>query len=140
MGKYDSIINLPHKQSTTRPHMSISDRAAQFAPFAVLAGYENIVKETARLTDNRRALSEEILDELNRKLFYISAHISDRIYTTITCFQEDTRKAGGAYLTFSGIVKSIDSQAGIISFEDGSERFLEDITAIDIPDFPEFEI
>ena len=49
--QYDDIINLPHHQSATRPHMSNYDRAAQFAPFAALTGYDDAVKETARLTD-----------------------------------------------------------------------------------------
>ena len=44
---YDDIINLPHHQSTTRPHMSLYDRAAQFAPFAALTGYEDSIKESA---------------------------------------------------------------------------------------------
>lgn len=137
MGKYDSIINLPHKQSTTRPHMSISDRAAQFAPFAALVGYDDAVKETARLTDYRRELSDGILEELNRKLSYISEHITDRISVEITCFQADSKKTGGAYLSFSGIVKRIDNYAGIIFFEDGSKIFVDDITDIDSPIFVE---
>lgn len=56
--KYDDIINLPHHQSKTRPHMSVADRAAQFAPFAALAGYDDAVKETARLTESRRDFFE----------------------------------------------------------------------------------
>ncbi len=56
--RYNNIIHLPHKQSSTRPHMPIADRAAQFAPFAALVGYDNAVKETARLTDSRQELSD----------------------------------------------------------------------------------
>lgn len=50
MSKYDDIINLPHYQSKTRPHMSVSERAAQFAPFAALTGYGDAIRETERLT------------------------------------------------------------------------------------------
>ena len=53
MEKYKDIINLPHKQSSKRPHMSLQDRAAQFAPFAALVGYDDAIKETGRLTDER---------------------------------------------------------------------------------------
>ena len=49
--RYDDIINLPHHQSTERAHMSLHDRAAQFAPFAALTGHEEAIEETARLTD-----------------------------------------------------------------------------------------
>jgi len=53
-GSYDDIINLPHHVSTSHPHMSTLDRAAQFSPFSALTGYGAAVKETARLTDENR--------------------------------------------------------------------------------------
>ena len=40
--EYDDIIELPHHQSATHPQMSLHDRAAQFAPFAALTGYEEV--------------------------------------------------------------------------------------------------
>ena len=46
--EYDDIIELPHHQSATHPQMSLHDRAAQFAPFAALVGYDDAVAETAR--------------------------------------------------------------------------------------------
>ena len=49
--KYDDIIRLPHHQSTERPHMPLHDRAAQFAPFAALSGYEEAIEETVALTE-----------------------------------------------------------------------------------------
>ena len=48
-GKYDDIIDLPHHVSKKHPPMPMEDRAAQFSPFAALTGYEDAVKETARL-------------------------------------------------------------------------------------------
>ena len=51
--RYDDIINLPHHVSSKRPQMPILERAAQFLPFSALTGYEDAVKETARLTDTR---------------------------------------------------------------------------------------
>ena len=55
--RYDDILYLPHHVSTTRPRMPRSDRAAQFAPFAALTGYETVIEETARLAE------EEVLRE-----------------------------------------------------------------------------
>ena len=55
MEKYKDIINLPHKQSSKRPHMSLLDRAAQFAPFAALTGHNEAVKETERKNEERVA-------------------------------------------------------------------------------------
>lgn len=47
MSDYDDIIDLPHHQSATRPHMSLYDRAAQFAPFAALNGHAAVIAHTA---------------------------------------------------------------------------------------------
>ena len=65
---YDDIINLPHHVSSTRPQMSMIDRAAQFSPFAALTGYDAAIKETGRLTDEKIELDEEALREI------LSAH------------------------------------------------------------------
>jgi len=54
---YDDIIGLPHNVSETRPRMSRLERAAQFAPFAALTGYDAVIAETARQVE------EEILRE-----------------------------------------------------------------------------
>ncbi len=55
--KYDEIMELPHHVSKTSPQMPMSDRAAQFAPFAALTGYDDAVKETGR-TQSRRSVSD----------------------------------------------------------------------------------
>lgn len=67
MGKYDDIINLPHHISKTRPQMSMHDRAAQFSAFAALSGYDDIIKETARLTNSKMELTDEEISDLNLK-------------------------------------------------------------------------
>ena len=66
-GKYDKIMGLPHHVSKTRPQMPMSDRAAQFAPFAALTGYDAAIKETGRLTDERIELDVEALSALDMK-------------------------------------------------------------------------
>ena len=75
MQKYKDIIDLPHKQSSKRPHMSLSDRAAQFAPFSALTGYDDAIIETGRLTDKKIELSEEALDLLNAKYQILLSHL-----------------------------------------------------------------
>ena len=59
MGKYDDIINLPHHVSKKHPQMSLHDRAAQFAPFAALTGYDEEVKEVSRITDQFHPLESK---------------------------------------------------------------------------------
>ncbi len=53
MGQYDDIINLPHHVSKKHPRLSMEQRAAQFAPFAALTGYEDAVQETVRLSEEK---------------------------------------------------------------------------------------
>ena len=62
--KYAGIMNLPHHVSLTRPQMPISDRAAQFSPFAALTGYAGVIRETARLTDRKIELDETMLPRI----------------------------------------------------------------------------
>ena len=67
--RYDDIIHLPHHQSAERAHMSLHDRAAQFAPFAALSGHEEAIEETARLTDEKITLDETAIEKINEKLY-----------------------------------------------------------------------
>ena len=98
---YADIINMPHHQSATRPHMSLYDRAAQFAPFAALTGYDDLVKEEARYAGQQMELGEASIKLLNQKLTLIAGVIEDGTKPTvsITYFEPDTMKAGGKYVT-----------------------------------------
>ncbi|MBP3298020.1 MAG: hypothetical protein J6M27_15705, partial [Lachnospiraceae bacterium] len=64
MNTYKDIIDHPHYQSKTRPHMTMLNRAAQFAPFAALSYYDESVRETERLTDRRIEPDEAVIAEL----------------------------------------------------------------------------
>ena len=105
---YDDIINLPHPVSKNHPQMPFRDRAAQFAPFAALTGHDAAIKETARLTDERLELSEEVIAQLNEKINIIRNNIGIEQNVSITYFIPDEKKAGGSYVTYSGIVKKVD--------------------------------
>ena len=89
-GDYDDIINLPHHQSDRRPHMSLYDRAAQFAPFSALTGHDDAIKETARLTDKKLELDDYDQMLLNNKMIFILNHINDQPEITVTYFIPDT--------------------------------------------------
>ncbi len=108
MGNYDDIINLKRPISK-HPKMSLYQRSAQFAPFAALTGYEGQVKETARLTDRRIELDEEMKLILDLKIQVIKEMLSDNPEVEITYFIPDTRKDGGKYETIINNVKKIDS-------------------------------
>ena len=129
--KYDDIINLPNPTPTCRPRMSMLDRAAQFAPFAALTGYEAVVAEAARLTDDRLELSEDMKIILNDKMQMIVDNIDKEPFVTIKYFVPDKRKAGGAYVETSGIVKEIDEYERCIIMTDGIKIPIEQVRAID---------
>ena len=82
--KYDDIINLPHPVSKSHKPMPVEDRAAQFAPFAVLTGHQAAIKETVRQTDAKQVLSEEVIAELNKKLYLIAETIGTQQMVEIT--------------------------------------------------------
>ena len=58
MHRYDDILYMPHHVSPTRPRMPMSDRAAQFAPFAALTGFDTVIDETARSAEEKELLGD----------------------------------------------------------------------------------
>ena len=125
--RYDEIINLPHHVSKTRPQMPMSDRAAQFAPFAALTGYDSAIKETGRLTDERIELDEEALTALDRKYQLLIEALDDAPEVTIIYFQPDERKAGGQYVSATGTVKKVDTFSRRILLQDGTRIPLDSV-------------
>ena len=130
MSKYDDIIDLPRPKSAHEP-MPMSDRAAQFSPFAALTGYEDAIDETARLTDARVELGESAVEELERKLTDLAARISERPEITVTYFVPDGRKSGGVYVTRTGALKRIDELERALVFADGARIAVGDIISIE---------
>ena len=125
--RYDEIMGLPHHVSKTRPQMPMSDRAAQFAPFAALTGYDSAIKETGRLTDERIELDEEALTALDRKYQLLMDTLDDEPEVTITYFQPDERKAGGQYVSATGTVKKVDTFGRRILLQDGTRIPLDSV-------------
>ena len=130
-GKYDEIMGLPHHVSKTRPQMPMSDRAAQFAPFAALTGYGAAIKETGRLTDERIELDVEALSALDMKYQLLMEALDEAPEVTITYFQPDERKAGGKYVSAVGAVKKIDDFERRITMRDGTRIPTDDVLSID---------
>jgi hypothetical protein len=129
--KYDDIINLPHHVSKTRPQMPMSDRAAQFAPFAALTGYDSAIKETGRLTDEKIELDDEALTVLDRKYQLLMDALDEAPEIEITYFKPDERKAGGKYVSATGTVKKVDDFERLITMQDGLKIPMDDVLSID---------
>ena len=130
-GPYDDMIDLPHPTSKKHPRMSIRDRAAIFSPFAALSGHGAAIVETARLTDPRMELDEDTKAELDRRQAMLLEHIEEQPEVTVTWFQPDERKEGGAYLTVTGRLKKIDEAERTLTLLDGMSILLEDVVGIE---------
>ena len=117
---YDDIINLPHHVSKKHPQMPLSNRAAQFSPFAALTGHEDAINETARLTESFIELDENRKEQLDEQLQLIRENLERKPECEITYFQPDEVKDGGAYVTVHGRVKKIDEHGRRIIFTDGT--------------------
>ena len=129
--KYDDIIGLPHHRSEKHPHMSLHDRAAQFAPFAALTGHNDAIRETARLTDRRIELDEGTKEFLSAKLSLIENNLDENPPVSITYFVQDARKEGGAYISAAGAVKKIDEYERTVTMRDKTVIPIDDIIEID---------
>ena len=95
--KYAHILNMSHPVSVSRPRMSLSRRAAQFAPFAALTGYDQMIRETARQTEAALCLDEGEIVEIDRCLRQLQGKIREQPRVFVRFFRPDGRKEGGGY-------------------------------------------
>lgn len=118
--EYSDIIHLPHHVSAIHPQMAVSDRAAQFAPFAALTGHDAAIRETARLTDERVELDESAKEILDEKIRLVLETMAEHPQLTITYFRPDEKKSGGEYISVTGQVQKIDLYKQIILMKEGA--------------------
>lgn len=135
MSRYDDIINLPHHVSKNRKQMPLAKRAAQFAPFAALTGYDDAISEAVRLTDARVVLSSDESAELSQRLNQALENIAEKNSYIFTCFIQDSKKSGGRYANFSGVIKSFNEYERAIKLENGYILQIDDIVSISGEEF-----
>ena len=128
---YEDIIELPHYRSKTRVPMSISERSAQFSPFSALTGHNTAIKETERLTESRKELSESEIDILNIKLLEILRKIDEKQWIIITYYVPDKFKSGGKYLKVEGYIKKYDSYNHNLTLNNDLKINIDDIIDIE---------
>lgn len=125
---YDDIIYMKHHQSKIHKPMSLSERAAQFAPFAALTGHEAAIKETARLVDEKVELDDYQKGMINDQLNKLRNNHQQLV--NITYFKKDDKKVGGTYLNIKGYVNKIDMYEHFIII-DNKKVFFEDIYSLE---------
>ncbi len=137
---YEDIINLPHHISPTRPRMAMIDRAAQFSPFAALTGHAAAVRETARVTEAQMELTEDSRALLDEKLRMLIELLPSEPEATITWFEPDERKDGGAYIEVTGRVKKIDANQRTVTLANGAAIPMDRIVEIEAEIFRHSDI
>nr|WP_317361442.1 hypothetical protein [uncultured Blautia sp.] len=128
---YEDMLELSHPVSKIHPQMPRRDRAAQFAPFAALTGYEEAVREAARFTEEKMILDEDSKEQLDWKLRCLQEKVKEKPTITVTYFLEDEKKKGGKYVTVTGILKKIDGYTHQFVLESGEEIPVEDIVSLE---------
>lgn len=129
---YDDIIDLPRPVSRYHQPMSMQNRAAQFAPFAALTGFDSLTDEAARLTEGKPNLTEAMQDELNSKMRYLNEHIAESPRLTVMYFIPDTSKDGGSFNVYCGDLRRIDEFERRLIFTDRTELLFDNIVRIEI--------
>ena len=129
---YADIIDLPHYEPKHHPRMSMWSRAAQFAPFAALTGYDAAIRESGRLTDEWTDMGDSGNEELNRTMEMLMDKLPKHPTVAISYFLPDSHKSGGSYQSVVGVVRRIDDIERIIELTDGQKIAMDAITEIKI--------
>ncbi len=127
MQDYTDIMYMEYSGSRTHNRMSLRDRAAQFAPFAALTGYEGMIDETARYTEAPAEISEDKRSTINDTVKIISDNIRRRPRGIVEYFIPHGKKKGGRYITASKTIEKIDKINGALIACDGTEISVNDI-------------
>lgn len=111
------------------PKMSMSDRAAQFAPFAALTGHKEAVIEQGRITQEKRILSNEEKLEINEKIIEM---VKLKSKCRITYFEKDKTKSGGKYIQTVLSFKRMDELNKVLCFKENIQIQIDDIVDIEV--------
>ena len=130
--RYAQILHHPRPVPQQRLPMPVRDRAAQFAPFAALTGYDDAIDETGRVVEQPIESAQDALEELDAAIQKILQTIDRQPEAAVTWFCRDPRKQGGSYVCTRGRVKKVDVPGGLLLFTSGETVPLKEIAAISL--------
>lgn len=137
---YEQILTMPYPNNEIEADFPREpNRAAQFAPFAALSGYEEAVQEKARQTERRIELFEDEKEIIAKKIGFLEANAARKPKVLITYFIADKKKAGGKYHTKESVIQKIDFTAGKLVLADKTSIALEDILRLECGLWREYE-
>lgn len=114
------LLEMEQPVSARHAPMRRCDRAAQFAPFAALSGFDETVQEAGRLTQAQIELAENEREALNDALVRLAARLPEQPEVRLTYFQPDAKKSGGTYRTILTRVRRLDANAQVLVLTDGT--------------------
>ena len=114
------LLEMERPVSARHAPMRRCDRAAQFAPFAALSGFDETVQEAGRLTQAQIELAENEREALNDALVRLAARLPEQPAVRLTSFQPDAKKSGGTYRTILTRVRRLDANAQVLVLTDGT--------------------
>lgn len=126
------MIKYPYCGSHKAERMSNVERAAQFSPFAALTGFDGVLSESARITNERLYVTEDRQNEINACLMKVLENFPEKTAAKITYFVPDKQKSGGEYKTATGLVRWIDEGEMTVVFSDNSTVPIADIYNVEI--------
>ncbi len=132
---YEDMVHLPHPEPRGRNRMPMNARAAQFAPFAALAGHDEAIRETARVTDPFREITDEERSLLNERHSVLMRHLDERPLVILTWFEPDLYKEGGRWLRHGVRVARVDESARCLVLTNGARVPMDMVAAMDGPLF-----
>lgn len=114
------LLEMERPVSARHAPMRRCDRAAQFAPFAALSGFDETVQEAGRLTQAQIELAENEREALNDALVRLAARLPEQPEVRLTYFQPDAKKSGGTYRTILTRVRRLDANAQVLVLTNGT--------------------
>lgn len=128
---YAEILHTEYRKSGRHPQMSPAERAAQFTPFAPVREHGEVLRETERLTEEERFLSEEEEERISAALRFVAENIRNRPLVRVTWFVADSKKRGGAFRSLSSRVEKTNFPEGYLLLETGEKIPVARICALD---------
>ena len=132
---YSDIINRERPRPEGRAPLSARQRAAQFAPFAALRGFNALLREVERETAPEPEPDEERQEQLNLRLCFLRDRIKDAPPITVTYFEPDKYKPGGSYQTVRAVVRRVDEPRRLLELESRQMIPFERLISLACPEF-----
>ena len=129
--KYEDIVHLSRPQSAVHPPMDMIERAAQFAPFAALTGYDGVIQETARYVDKPVELTDSAKEELNQQFRLLVTQLNQYPRVTLTHYIPDDRKAGGCYVKTTGNLRRVDEYTRELELVDSTRVDMDTVISVE---------